>query len=424
MKRLRRASGANPRSDASPSRAGGAESQGGPEPIRLQRALAAAGVAARRACEAMIEKGRVTVNGSVVRRLPAFVRPGVDRVAVDGRQVPIAFESRRLYVLFNKPERVMCTASDDGGRTTVMDLVKHPSGARLFPVGRLDFHTSGLVLLTNDGDLAHRLTHPSFGVERVHEATILGVLQPAQVAELQQSVREATRRSGPEFGFRRRGAQTEIVIRAVGVTNPEPRERSSRFKPRRAAGPENQLQSRASESAGPGLRTVLEVRTLGAQEVPLSQLLAIGGQRVRRVVRTGLGPLALTSLGPGEWRELTRDELRSVRALIKQSRMRPITNTPTLEFPASSQSGSVVPLAKQKTKILKTNPRPIRIMEGGHESARKTPRSMPQGSGVQNGPRSKKEERLTAQRTAPIVPPSTIIPIQGPLIRRARRPAP
>ena len=127
--------------------------------------LAEAGVASRRECEQMILDGRVEVNGHPITELPAFVHPGQDRVSVDGR--PLARPERgprgrsgrmdRVYVMLNKPDNTLGTTRDDleykkGGRRTVVDLVEHPSGARLFPVGRLDFHSTGLVLMTNDGE--------------------------------------------------------------------------------------------------------------------------------------------------------------------------------------------------------------------------------------------------------------------------------
>src|ERR1043165_3052888 len=112
--------------------------------VRLQRVLAAAGGGARRACERLIEEGHVHVNGKTVNRLPAFVDPEADKITVDGRL--IAKPLRNVYVMLNKPARVLATTSDEIGRTTIMDLIDHPARARLFPVGRLDFETTGLVL--------------------------------------------------------------------------------------------------------------------------------------------------------------------------------------------------------------------------------------------------------------------------------------
>ncbi|HEX3031089.1 MAG TPA: pseudouridine synthase [Bacillota bacterium] len=130
---------------------------------RLQKFLAGAGIASRRASEQLILAGRVTVNGAVVDQLGARVDPASDRVAVDGRLVNT--EGERLYILLNKPAGYVTTAKDPEGRRTVLDLVKDIK-QRVYPVGRLDYDTEGLLLLTNDGELTHALTHPSHEVEK------------------------------------------------------------------------------------------------------------------------------------------------------------------------------------------------------------------------------------------------------------------
>src|SRR5690606_13551855 len=151
---------------------------------RLQRVMADAGVASRRACEELIARGAVEVNGEVVTELPIFVDPREDRILVEGRPLPKrGGGDRNIYIMLNKPERTLTTVTDErefggegGGRRTVMDLVDHPARARLFPVGRLDYATRGLVLLTNDGELANKLTHPRYGVHKTYEAVVKGVL--------------------------------------------------------------------------------------------------------------------------------------------------------------------------------------------------------------------------------------------------------
>jgi 16S rRNA U516 pseudouridylate synthase RsuA-like enzyme len=151
---------------------------------RLQKVLAAAGIASRRACEQLIEEGSVKVNGQVVRSLPAWVNPREDHIEVDGR--PIARHRKAVggvgkegfvYVALHKPREVISTTSDDLGRLSVTDLVELPplnageATPRLYPVGRLDAEATGLILLTNDGDLAHRLTHPSYEVPKEYEVS-------------------------------------------------------------------------------------------------------------------------------------------------------------------------------------------------------------------------------------------------------------
>jgi pseudouridine synthase len=235
--------------------------------VRLQRFLADAGVAARRTCEAMIERGRVRVNGEVVRRLPVFVDPATDRIDVDG--VGVKGAVRRVYVMLHKPERVLVTTADEPGaeRRTVADLVDHPAASRLFPVGRLDFAACGLVLLTNDGELANRLTHPRYGVEKRYEAAVRGGLDVGAARAVRQKLAAPGGREAPEIRVTRDvsgGAVLEITIR---------------------------------EGRGRELREVLKHL----------------GMPVKRLTRVAIGPLELRALGPGRWRELTRDEVQALR---------------------------------------------------------------------------------------------------------------
>lgn len=248
---------------------------------RLQRVLADAGVASRRACEEMIEAGRVEVNGRVVSSLPAWVDPKRDRIAVDGR--PIARTTRHVYVMLNKPERTLSTARDEPGalRRTVVGMVEHPSGARLFPVGRLDYHTTGLVLLTNDGDLANALTHPRYGVAKTYLATVKGALSDEEIEALERGVYLADRRVGAAARTR------PAVIRKV-------------------------RQDRA--------RTVLEITLHEGRNRQVRRMLAKVGHPVRRLERVAMGPLQLSKLARGEWRELTVGEVRALREAARRAR--------------------------------------------------------------------------------------------------------
>jgi 23S rRNA pseudouridine2605 synthase len=153
------------------------------EPQRVQKVMAAAGVASRRACEELIAAGRVTVNGEVVE-LGARCDPSSDVVALDGERINV--DPDRVYVLLNKPRGVVTTADDPQGRPTVVELVNLPQ--RLYPVGRLDQDTEGLVLLTNDGELTHRLLHPSFEVERTYVALVPGPVRKRSLAQLREGV--------------------------------------------------------------------------------------------------------------------------------------------------------------------------------------------------------------------------------------------
>jgi 23S rRNA pseudouridine2605 synthase len=139
---------------------------------RLQKVLAGAGVASRRRAEEIVAAGRVRVNGAIVKEMGVKVDPRRDRIEVDGRSIAA---EKTVTVLLNKPRGVVSTARDPEGRPTVVDLVRGV-GARLYPVGRLDWATSGALLMTNDGDLAHALTHPKFGVEKTYHVKLAGAV--------------------------------------------------------------------------------------------------------------------------------------------------------------------------------------------------------------------------------------------------------
>ncbi len=151
--------------------------------VRLQKYLAECGVASRRASETLISEGRVRVNGAVAT-LGQSVDPATDRVAVDGRELGT---DDKVYIVLNKPRNVVTTAKDTHGRRTVLDCVQS-SDARLFPVGRLDFDVEGVLLLTNDGELAYRLIHPKFRIEKEYLAWVRGRMEAAAAAQLEQGV--------------------------------------------------------------------------------------------------------------------------------------------------------------------------------------------------------------------------------------------
>ena len=219
-----------------------------PEGERLQKVLAAAGLGSRRVCEILIEEERVTVNGDVAV-LGRRVDPETDRIEVDGLRVPV--RPGLVTYLLNKPRAVVSTASDPQGRPTVVELV--PSEPRVFPVGRLDTDTEGLLLLTNDGDLAHRLTHPSFGVDKEYLAEVEGTPTPAELRRL---------REGVELDD--------------GPTAP----------------------AKASLVAPVAIRLVIDE----GRNRQVRRMCEAGGHPVRRLVRTRIGPLADRRLKPGEWR--------------------------------------------------------------------------------------------------------------------------
>jgi len=230
--------------------------------LRLNKALSAAGLGSRRAVEALVRGGRVEINGEVVLDLGRRVDPERDRLEVDGSRVVL--DPRRRYWLLNKPGGVVTTASDPEGRPTVVELV--PGQPRVFPVGRLDRDTEGLLLLTNDGPLAYRLGHPRFGVERRYLVEIEQV-PPGLVARLRRGVELD---DGPA-----RAQRARLIARS-------------------------------------GRRQMLEVAMVEGRNREVRRMLEAVGAPVRRLVRTGFGPLKLARLRPGEHRPLTADEIRAL----------------------------------------------------------------------------------------------------------------
>lgn len=154
------------------------------EEMRLQKYLAQCGVASRRACEKLITDGRVSVNGTVVDVLGSKVVPG-DKVTVDG--VPVAEESKKVYIMLNKPEGYVTTVSDEQGRSTVMELIEDVH-QRVYPVGRLDCNTEGLLLMSNDGDFTMKVTHPSHKINKIYQAVVAGVPNHFDIQKLERGV--------------------------------------------------------------------------------------------------------------------------------------------------------------------------------------------------------------------------------------------
>jgi pseudouridine synthase len=239
-----------------------------PGGIRLQKVLAAAGVGSRRHCEEMIGAGRVEVDGEIVRRFGARVDPQHQVIRVDGRRIPAREDL--VYLALNKPAGVLTTMSDTRGRPTIADYLGD-RGERLFHVGRLDYDTEGLMLLMNDGELAHRLTHPRFGVLKTYLADVAGPLprdlgrQLITGVELSDGVASAD-------NFR-------VVERA-------------------------------------GNRALVEITLHEGRKHIVRRMLAEAGHPVSRLVRTHVGPVALGSLRPGTTRRLTAREIGDLYAAV------------------------------------------------------------------------------------------------------------
>ncbi len=227
---------------------------------RLQKVLARAGVASRRAAEALILEGRVKIDGRVVRELGVKVDPRMTRVDVDGRRV---VSEQLVYLMLHKPRAVMCTLSDPEGRQTVAELLRG-AGSRVVPVGRLDYHTSGAILCTNDGDFAQRLGHPSGSVPKEYVAKVRGVADDAALERWKESIEIEGRATKP--------AEVRLL---------------------RVEGDKTWLMIVLREGRN------RQVRRLGDAT----------GFPVLRLARTAQAGITTEGLRPGQWRHLTREEL-------------------------------------------------------------------------------------------------------------------
>jgi len=228
---------------------------------RLQKILSQAGIASRRASEKLMLEGRVSVNGTTITELGTKADPAHDDIRVDGRRVKAP--ERHRYLLLNKPRGYVTTRSDPQKRATVLDLMK---GVReyIYPVGRLDYDSEGLLILTNDGDLAARLTHPRHGVARVYEARVLGEPDRHDVERLSKGVTVEGRRTEP----------AEVV------------------------------------SLGPGH---LRITVREGRNRQVRKMCDAIGHPVSELRRVAVGPIRDPKLKPGQWRELTAQEVERLR---------------------------------------------------------------------------------------------------------------
>jgi pseudouridine synthase len=235
---------------------------------RIQKILSQAGVASRRASEQLMLEGRVTVNGVTVRELGSKADPAHDDVRVDGRRIKVVQQHR--YILLNKPRGYVTTRSDPQQRPTVIDLLR---GVRdyIYPVGRLDFDSEGLLLLTNDGDLAARLTHPRHGVARVYEARVLGIPDAHDIDRLARGVTIDGRPTGP----------AQVALRPGG---------------------------RRGDDSATLIVTIREGRNRQVRK-----MCDAIGHPVTHLKRVAIGPIRDAKLQVGRWRDLTAAEVTKLR---------------------------------------------------------------------------------------------------------------
>jgi 23S rRNA pseudouridine2605 synthase len=243
-------------------------------PIRLQKILSTAGIASRRAAETLIAQGRVSVNNVTVLELGSKADPDTDDIRVDGRRVKPA--ARRRYFLLNKPKGFISTRSDPQKRPTVIDiLARHGIRDYVYPVGRLDYESEGLLILTSDGDLAAQLTHPSHGVGREYEVRVLGVPDDHEIERIARGVVIDGRRTAPADVQR-----TKII-----------------------------------ESPSGRVETLLSIVIHEGRNRQVRKMCESIGHPVARLRRVSIGPIADARLRPGDFRELSPAEVAALRKL-------------------------------------------------------------------------------------------------------------
>jgi len=239
---------------------------------RLQKIIAHAGFASRREAEAMIRDGRVTVNGRVVTELGTKADAGNDHIKVDGKLITRAEPHR--YILLYKPKEVMTTVEDPQGRRTVIELVRGIR-ERIYPVGRLDFHSEGLVLLTNDGDLAFKVAHPKHGSVKTYHVKVRGVPEDRLVEKLERGITIDGKRTLP------------CEIARMKTTGRREDEGNSWF----------------------------EVKLREGRTQQIRRMFQAVGHPVSKLKRVAIGPLSDPKLTPGAWRELTKHEVKMLETM-------------------------------------------------------------------------------------------------------------
>jgi 23S rRNA pseudouridine2605 synthase len=231
--------------------------------VRLQKFLADAGIASRRASEQIILEGRVSVNGKTVQELGSKIDPAHDRIQVDGRAIKA---KRKLYLAVNKPPGYICSSSDPEHRKTVQTLLPR-EWTNVYSVGRLDYHSEGLIFFTNDGDFSLRLTHPRYGVRKKYLVTLKGEVTPEHIRELQKGV-----------------FNNDEVLKAE----------SGRI-----------LKSNKSHS-------LVELTLTEGKNREVRRMFETLGFEIERLQRTQIGPVKLGQLPRGKWRTLTEPEIKSL----------------------------------------------------------------------------------------------------------------
>jgi len=276
------------------------------DPVRLQVLLARCGLGSRRACEEFIRAGRITIDGNTMTELGTRIDPASQTVCLDDE--PLRPERRAVYMV-NKPKGMLCTNRDPSGRPRVIDLFPESAG-RVFPVGRLDEDSVGLLLVTNDGELSHRLAHPRFRVVRTYQVQVAGVPSPETIRKL---------REGVYFS-------------------------DGKFKLERV----RKIQTR-------GKSAVLEVTLSEGQNREIRRLLARLGHKVMRLERMAFGPLELRQVPVGSYRSLTKEELKRLNDFIANAEQRIAEDRKQTQQSQARRSSGPKPV-RQPKRIVEVSP--------------------------------------------------------------------
>jgi 23S rRNA pseudouridine2605 synthase len=261
-----------------------------PGMVRLQKVLAQAGIDSRRNCEELILDGAVSVNGEPVMTLPAFVNPEIDDIRVNGRRLT---QAHKVYFLLNKPKNVICTNFDPQGRRKAIDYID--SDQRIFCVGRLDADTTGAIIVTNDSELANRMTHPKFELQKTYEVSLRGRVEGEAIEKIKTGV------------WLSEGKTQKASVKVIARNN---------------------------------LETVLEVKLGQSLNREIHRIMARVGFKVKGLKRTFIGNLRLKGLGPGAWRPLSSTEVQYLHKATqteKALKKLPRPKKPSVKLPETSQ---------------------------------------------------------------------------------------
>ena len=277
-------------------------------PMRLQKFLARAGAASRRGSENLMTAGRVTVNGEVVTELGSKVDPLVDKVAVDG--IPVTLAAGPVTIMLHKPAGYVTTMSDPHGRHTVAELVPTDRYPGLYPIGRLDFDTTGLLLFSTDGELGNGLLHPRHHVAKRYLALVNGRPTPAELARLEAGIQLDDGMTAPAKASVVEGEEERRALAVLEVPPAVPDHEPNGSVPsaQRAAILRKRSQKRA----------VVRVVLREGRKRQVKRMLAAVKHGVLALHRDSFGPIELGDLPRGEWRELTAEEVAALHACIKR----------------------------------------------------------------------------------------------------------